>query len=239
MAIEKDDVKRRVGDAIRKTINKFREHPYYFFTESDIVSYLWMALYSGELDMGSSREDGKRIYLVHREYPTNFRYTKEDLGPEYKPGDTGGRGHYDLVVLNPEFVINSGVEHVVNKCFATTQGRASEDAPFKNEILVAMEFKYVINNSSAFSTQIHQDNHKLRIGKDFGIIDAINLVFCNQFLNKNPRESLINTIKEANRDVPTLLIESYYSDNGTKVTPRPEPDDAYSKILAWANKQSG
>ena len=164
MNITENDIKRRVGDAIRKTINKFREHPYYFFTESDIVSYLWMVLYHSKLD---SLKDKKRIYLVHREYPTNFRYRKDDLKPGYKPSDKGSRGHYDLVVLNPDFVINNGVEHVVNKCFATTQMRATGEDHFKNEILVAMEFKYVINNSKSFLDQISQDSLKLGLARIF------------------------------------------------------------------------
>lgn len=40
-AIQVDQIKKSFWDAVRKTINKFREHPCYFFTESDIVSYFY------------------------------------------------------------------------------------------------------------------------------------------------------------------------------------------------------
>lgn len=72
------EIEEMVWDAIRKTTNKFREHPYYFFTESDIVTYMCQCLYTSDLDI-VREEDGKRVYCVHREYPTNFRYEKDKI----------------------------------------------------------------------------------------------------------------------------------------------------------------
>ena len=69
-------------------------------------------------------------------------------------------------------------------------------------------------------------------------MNAINLVFCNQCLNKDVRERLKNTVIKANNDVPTILIESYYKDNGTKFTPQPEPKNAYNKIIEWTSQHS-
>jgi hypothetical protein len=71
-----DQIRTAVWNAIRRTLNKFRENPYYFFTESDIHSYLYHCLHSSHFEIV---RENRRIYLVHREYPTNFRYSKEAL----------------------------------------------------------------------------------------------------------------------------------------------------------------
>jgi hypothetical protein len=113
------EIEHAVYDAIRKTINRFRENPLYTFTESDLHSYLHADMLSG-----NSKEfyatHKHRISLVHLEYPTNFRYRKDallsgyhDLNPtNYKTHSTyiaanekyGDRGNFDLVILNPDFI---------------------------------------------------------------------------------------------------------------------------------------
>ena len=70
-------IESKVWEAINSTINKFREHPYYFFTESDIISYFYYRLYTTNHEQ--TTRDEKRIYLVHREYPTNFKYDMDKL----------------------------------------------------------------------------------------------------------------------------------------------------------------
>lgn len=111
------EIDRTVWDSIRKTLNKFRENPYFFFTESDIHSYFYHCLYSGKFQ---EIKDEKHIYLVHREYPTNFRYQKARmLNPDYRLKNPkikeGTRGHYDISVMNPRFVKESSVSDIVNK----------------------------------------------------------------------------------------------------------------------------
>lgn len=108
-----------VYDAIRKTINRFRENPLYTFTESDLHSYLHADMLSGNSKEFYSKAK-HRISLVHLEYPTNFRYRKDellsgyqDLTPtNYESHSTyiaanekyGDRGNFDLVILNPDFI---------------------------------------------------------------------------------------------------------------------------------------
>lgn len=75
--LDKKDLNDAVWEAINRTINKFREHPYYFFTESDIHSYFYHSIYSSKYDVLT--KDKERIYCIHREYPTNFRYKKSEL----------------------------------------------------------------------------------------------------------------------------------------------------------------
>ena len=111
---KREEINDAVWKAIDKTINKFREHPYYFFTESDIHSYFYYALYSSEHE--ALTKDGKPMYCIHREYPTNCRYNKKELldntisEPCNLEGTSGSRGHYDMAVLDPDFInkVNSG-----------------------------------------------------------------------------------------------------------------------------------
>jgi hypothetical protein len=124
-----------VFDSIRKSINRFRERPLYFFTESDIHSFL-----QSDLMQNNSKlfiHSDKNISLVHLEYPTNFRYQKDKLiegydrlAPDPLDHETsirsnhGDRGNFDLVILNPEFIEritqfyskdNEYIAHIINK----------------------------------------------------------------------------------------------------------------------------
>lgn len=182
-----DKINEKVWESINSTINKFREHPYYFFTESDIVSYLYHRLYSTNHE--ELTKDRKRIYLVHREYPTNFRYKKSELLKEdfkepyplnKKEGD---RGNYDLAILDPTFVKNADSEEdIVNKNVRLLEIRTENNEHFKNskELLFAVEFKYIINNSKNFVNEVKMDNKKLLFAKEYGGAEkVVNLVFCN------------------------------------------------------------
>ena len=73
------DVEMLVYDGIRKTINRFREKPFFYFTESDIHASLQRDIMEGGSKELVHREDGIAVSLVHLEYPTNFRYKKTDF----------------------------------------------------------------------------------------------------------------------------------------------------------------
>ena len=220
--IKIEDLEKAVWDAIRKTINKFREHPYYFFTESDIHSYFYYCLYSSKYEVD---RDGKRIYCVHREYPTNFRYSKAELlngeCTEPYPLNTrqGSRGNFDIAVLNPDFILNSpSCEDIVNKNVRNVEERVETDLEsVKEELLFAIEFKYVINNNSNFINEVLKDNKKLSFAKEWGAKEAVNLVFCNI------DDSVVFGVKEAtlnaSDDILAIFVQSYYEDN-EKITPK-------------------
>jgi len=108
-----------VYDAIRKTINRFRERPLFYFTEAGLHSSLQSDLLQNSSNiLTANTANGFPVSLVHLEYPTNFRYQKSKLidGYEislsnYKDHNTylgkdesyGDRGNYDLAILNSEF----------------------------------------------------------------------------------------------------------------------------------------
>ena len=147
MVSKNKNINDAVWRAINKTINKFREHPYYFFTESDIHSYFYHALYSTKHEV--STIDKKRIYCIHREYPTNFRYKKSKLlNKNYKkPYDLnkrkGKRGNYDIAVLDPVFIKNANSKQdIVNKSVKLLEIRTKNNKNFvkSKELLFAIYF---------------------------------------------------------------------------------------------------
>lgn len=61
--------------AIKSLVRRFRNHPYAFYTETDMHCYLYHRLYSGGLANGLYRTaEGYDTILLHKEYPTAARY---------------------------------------------------------------------------------------------------------------------------------------------------------------------
>ena len=135
---------------------KFIKWPYNFFTESDAHSFLYYYIFrsadSSLKKLYPSLDEKFKTVLVHREYPTIFKYSKKDMaGPSQ-----GGRGHYDLAILNPEFVASHSIEAVIAKDFsmaATTEG---------DHLLAAIEFKFIHRPlDKNMRNEIEKDAHKL------------------------------------------------------------------------------
>jgi hypothetical protein len=217
-----EQIRQAVWDTVRKTLNKFRENPYYFFTESDIHSYFYHCLYSANYEV---ERDGRRIYLIHREYPTNFRYSKAALVlPTYNepyPLSTreGDRGNFDIAVINPDFVTSApSIENIVNKNVRLVQERVETDlTSVRRELLFAIEFKYVIRNSISFVTEVLQDNKKLLFAKQWGAGEAINLVFCN--MEGSNVQQVRDAVVQAPGDIHAFFAQAYY-ENDKKKSPR-------------------
>jgi len=165
------DVEMLVYDGIRKTINRFRENPFFYFTESDIHASLHRDIMEGGSKELVHREDGIAVSLVHLEYPTNFRYEKNRLLEGYgndisitsidNEAKYGDRGNFDLVVLNEEFICsvfkrlhNSGnpqdtsletiLKHVINKdASLSIERKHSKYFAYKEEVQYAIEVKFI------------------------------------------------------------------------------------------------
>ena len=238
MASKSDNINDAVWKAINKTINKFREHPDYFFTESDIHSYFYHALYSSDHTESNLNVGEIDIYCIHREYPTNFRYKKlELLNKNYKkPYDLslrkGKRGNYDIAVLDPVFIKNANSKQdIVNKRVELLEIRTKNNKYFVNskELLFAIEFKYVINNSRKFIDEVIMDNKKLLFAKDFGgAHEAVNLVFCNVSSTKYT-ERIIKEVQSADKKILSIFIHSYYKER-KKITLKPAMNKKESRI---------
>jgi len=103
----------------------FKSCPHCFFSEHDIHSSLYSIIKKQLKQLGIDSQisrDSYKTNLVHHEYPTpfrcdmrkyNFRVTSDQERTQrdglYK------RGHYDLVIFNPEFIKNHTLEVVHGK----------------------------------------------------------------------------------------------------------------------------
>lgn len=196
-----------VFDGIRKTINRFREQPFLYFTESDIHASLSKDIMDGSSDiliLGNNAVERKTIKtpvsLVHHEYPTNFRYEKKRLTNEgYSDEDLeltginskhGDRGNYDLVILSPNFIIDlfeshpldgqlgEVLGHIINKDITNAQQRTKSE-----ELIFAIEVKFIHMFNSGNIQMVNEvlsDNEKLKLAIEHKHCNrAINLVFCS------------------------------------------------------------
>jgi len=121
-------------DAIRSLVDEFVQEPYVFFTEADaVVRFHQLLIRHPSLSRRVSTKDGHEVSLLHREYPTFFRF--DDRNPTARLGPPARRGHYDTVLLNPDFAAAHPVETVLNR---------SIDAPREPDIVpfqAVVEFK--------------------------------------------------------------------------------------------------
>lgn len=102
-----------VDAAIEKLADLFTRQPTQFFTENDLVCGFHRLVTDSLKSVGLtfSDKEGLPHTLIHGEYPTPFRCDMSERGFQEKgdedrtaTGKKYKRGHYDIVVLNPEFI---------------------------------------------------------------------------------------------------------------------------------------
>lgn len=129
----------KLEECIQSLAYKFRKHPFNFFTESDAHSFLYYYMFRfgpKELKIPYPTQNPTiRTVLIHREYPTLFRYSKKELELSLN----GSRGHYDLVVLDPDFVKNNPIHKIIAKDYDEC-----EKYPIAPPLLAAIEFKFLV-----------------------------------------------------------------------------------------------
>ena len=214
MSEGKSKINELVSDGIRKTVNKFREHPCIFFSEMDIHSYLYHCLYSTKLE--EKTIDGVITSCLHKEYPTNFRYSKVTM-EDYGLSKQGVRGHFDFAILNPKFLRDFNIKNIENKSIRETE-RRSKNKKFENELLSAIELKYVVNNNRQFVKEVEKDTKKLVIGLKYQSFEAYNLVFCNT--QYHYIDELTKLVENTTPSIKIMLVRSHYA-NDKKSTPKP------------------
>jgi len=114
-----------IDQAIEALCKEFRSSPTLFYTEHDMVSFFYTIL-QRNLSMATARDrDASEHFLVHLEYPTPFRCDMEGDRFATKGDDEripqGGlyrRGHYDIVVLNPDFISQYSYELIKAQDYA-------------------------------------------------------------------------------------------------------------------------
>jgi len=123
-----NELTKKAIDELQRT---FRSCPHCFFSEHDIHSSLYNIIKKELKQLGidsQTTRDGYTTSLVHHEYPTPFRcdmrkylfQVKSDNEPTLK-GGLYKRGHYDLVIFNPEFIKNHKLDVVCGKNYQKLQ----------------------------------------------------------------------------------------------------------------------
>lgn len=199
-----------LDDDIERCINslgeKFLKWPYNFFTESDAHSFLYYYIFRSKYKplklFYSTKDSQDKTVLLHREYPTSFRFRRDSM----KIDDTGGRGHYDLVILNPDFIANHSIDEVIAKEFKKC--RTGE----KYHLLSAIEFKLVVNPlSKGMKSEIEKDFLKLSLAKDLGQAMSVYMVIFNRYREEIPYINELNELASQNPHVKGLYIASIKS----------------------------
>jgi hypothetical protein len=193
-----------VFDCIRKSIYRFRKHPLLFFTESDIHAY-----FLSDLKQNNSEyfiHSKKHISLIHLEYPTNFRYRRNDLinGNSTESSklieetsirkDHGDRGNFDVAILNPEFI------DAICKWYPKDEYIAHAINKDKNRVLLRLDnINYNHKVGDAKLTNYFQREIKYAI--EFKYIHQFNAI------NKNMLEEVV---KDNEKLRLGLLHSNYY-----------------------------
>ena len=95
--------------AIKSLVRRFRNHPYAFYTETDMHCYLYHRLYAGGTFNGLFRtREGHDTILLHKEYPTIARYSKRDETLVKDP-NARKRGRFDICIWDPAYI--GGLQH--------------------------------------------------------------------------------------------------------------------------------
>lgn len=103
----------QIDTALSRLSDEFLGDPYRFFTEADAVSRCRQLLeLNDELGKDHLTKDGHRVRLIHQEYPTLIRYERKT---PLVTTSVGHRGHYDLVILNPDFIEGNYAESITNR----------------------------------------------------------------------------------------------------------------------------
>jgi hypothetical protein len=100
-----------IFQALETLKNEFKENSTLYFTEHDIASRAYALVQEALRYQTVTGKDDNVFYLVHHEYPTPFRCDmakdefklKDEKARTNKDGKFQ-RGHYDLVVFNPNFL---------------------------------------------------------------------------------------------------------------------------------------
>ena len=179
---------------------KFIKWPYNFFTESDAHSFLYYYIFrsahSSLKVQYPTQDKSLKTVLVHREYPTVFRYMKKNMviSPE------GGRGHYNLAILNPEFMANHSIDTVIAKDF--TKAATSK----RDHLLATVEFKFIHRAlGKDLRDEIMKDAKKLNWSITLEPPQSQNayLLVFNRYRSE---PTLITDIKNWSREYPRVKI---------------------------------
>jgi hypothetical protein len=160
--------------SIGNLIERFIKTPYFFYTESDLHTFLYSDIYSKlpAEEWLCKTKNRKISMLMHKEYPTKDRYNARTLKEEVSKGS---RGHFDLSIWNPEITSDKLIRVSSSSDFQTEQ-----------QTFIAIEFDLIERNRT-FESALHHLRWDLM--KLMGIRNKVEhgyqLVFVRDWVHKN------------------------------------------------------
>jgi hypothetical protein len=179
-----NDLTKKVSTELQTT---FRKSTYYFFSEHDIHSVLYNITKKELKRLGvdsPKTSEGYETSLAHHEYPTPFRCDMQRYNfrvtSDKKQTLRGGlykRGHYDLVIFNPEFIKNHTLDVVNGKNYQKLRAILPklniEPLIWTCEIIYFPKNRKLPENAAKI---IEQDTLKVKATLDYKIMN--NKTFC-------------------------------------------------------------
>ena len=206
-------------DAVDKTVGEFcddfHSHPTRFFTETDVMCRFYSILQQNLPFSKILDKDGCEHFLVHREYPTPFRCDMSGSKFELKDDDArtekGGkyiRGHYDIVILNPEFISQHSYEVIKAQNYELYKSEVLSQINSSNPvILYGIEFMYKrdpLKYSRGKTKEKGIDNFIANVIQDADKLLASKNLAGGMFMGKI---KMLTFIKGSSQEICSLLRE--------------------------------
>ena len=122
--------------AIHELVGEFLREPYQFFTEADAVARFRQLLETDSMiNQTIESKDGFQISTIHEEFPTFFRFDDANPFSRLEADSGASRGHYDIVIVEPDFIRAHTAETVKNRNISSIRDTGIQ--PFK----AVIEFK--------------------------------------------------------------------------------------------------
>jgi len=214
---EKHHLSVDIDRCIRILSEKFRKWPYNFFTESDAHSYLYYSFFrygtASLKGMYPTKTPRIKPVLIHREYPTFFRYEQKNLIRYNLHEKIGTVGHYDMVVLNPEFVESHQIEQVISKDNKVRQTVEFEEG----HLLAAIEFKLLhkpLNKN--LKDEIKKDFIKLSWGLETQQAKEAYMLIFNRYGCEQEYIAELDELLLQYPNIKLIYQESYYEGRNHK-----------------------
>lgn len=115
----------KLESAIHELIDEFLQEPYRFFTEADAVAGFRQILEAdSDINQKAETKDGFQISTIHQEFPTFFRFNDDNPFARLEDDSGASRGHYDIVILEPDFIRAHTAETVKNRNISSLRDKA-------------------------------------------------------------------------------------------------------------------
>lgn len=169
--------------AIVALVERFKDHPYKFYTETDMHCYLYHRLHRGHFNDLYRTAEGRTTSLLHKEYPTNAIYGRND-DKTLREDKKGRRGHFDISVWDPRYIstldhrkqkVLIAAELALNECGTSsvhTLNDATKLAGPTNEIQYGYLLYFVRD-----STDYRRNERRIRQELD-DAATRVSVVFC-------------------------------------------------------------